>query len=287
MDGFVNILVSGIAYGFVLFLMAGGLSITLGLMGFANMAHAALAMVGGYTAALLTGKAGWPFLAAVAMAGATATLTGAVLERTLFRRLYQASELEQVLLTIGVVYVAIAAATYLVGPEQMAIAVPVWLDGNLRLGPIDVNRYRLFLIVFGVVLLFSLVRLIDHTTFGAKIRAAVANRRMTASCGIDVDKLYALAFALGSALAGLGGALSVKLLGLDPNFPIKFLTELLIVVSVGGLGSLRGTFLAAMLFGLIDVVGKYLLPEIGAFIIYATALALLTVRPQGLLGRPQ
>jgi branched-chain amino acid transport system permease protein len=287
MVGFVNILIGGIAYGFVLFLMAGGLSITLGLMGFANMAHAALAMVGGYTAALLIGKAGWPFLAAVAMAGATAALTGAVLERTLFRRLYQASELEQVLLTIGVVYVAIAAATYLVGPEQMAIAVPAWLDGNLRLGPIDVNRYRLFLIVFGVVLLFSLVRLIDHTTFGAKIRAAVANRRMTASCGIDVDRLYALAFALGSALAGLGGALSVKLLGLDPNFPIKFLTELLIVVSVGGLGSLRGTFLAAMLFGLIDVVGKYLLPEIGAFIIYATALALLTVRPQGLVGRPQ
>jgi branched-chain amino acid transport system permease protein len=287
MVGFVNILIGGIAYGFVLFLMAGGLSITLGLMGFANMAHAALAMVGGYTAALLIGKAGWPFLAAVAMAGATAALTCAVLERSLFRRLYQASELEQVLLTIGVVYVAIAAATYLVGPEQMAIAVPAWLDGNLRLGPIDVNRYRLFLIVFGVVLLFSLVRLIDHTTFGAKIRAAVANRRMTASCGIDVDKLYALAFALGSALAGLGGALSVKLLGLDPNFPIKFLTELLIVVSVGGLGSLRGTFLAAMLFGLIDVVGKYLLPEIGAFIIYATALALLTVRPQGLVGRPQ
>jgi branched-chain amino acid transport system permease protein len=287
MVGFVNILIGAIAYGFVLFLMAGGLSITLGLMGFANMAHAALAMVGGYTAALLIGKAGWPFLAAVAMAGATAALTGAVLERNLFRRLYQASELEQVLLTIGVVYVAIAAATYLVGPEQMAIAVPAWLDGNLRLGPIDVNRYRLFLIVFGVVLLFALVRLIDHTTFGAKIRAAVANRRMTASCGIDVDRLYALAFALGSALAGLGGALSVKLLGLDPNFPIKFLTELLIVVSVGGLGSLRGTFLAAMLFGLIDVVGKYLLPEIGAFIIYATALALLTVRPQGLVGRPQ
>jgi branched-chain amino acid transport system permease protein len=287
MFGFVNILVGGIAYGFVLFLMAGGLSITLGLMGFANMAHAALAMVGGYTAALLIGKAGWPFLAAVAMAGAAATLTGAILERTLFRRLYQASELEQVLLTIGVVYVAIAAATYLVGPEQMAITVPAWLDGNLRLGPIDVNRYRLFLIVSGVALLLLLVRLIDHTTFGAKIRAAVFNRRMTASCGIDVDKLYALAFALGSALAGLGGALSVKLLGLDPNFPIKFLTELLIVVSVGGLGSLRGTFLAAMLFGLIDVVGKYLLPEIGAFTIYATALAVLTVRPQGLVGRPQ
>lgn len=287
MVGFVNVLIGGIAYGFVLFLMAGGLSITLGLMGFANMAHAALAMVGGYTAALLIGKAGWPFLAAVAMSAATAAGVGAILERSLFRRLYDASELEQVLLTIGVVYVSIATATYLVGPEQMAIAVPAWLDGNVGIGAIDVSRYRLFLIGSGTALLLALLGLIDHTNFGARIRAAVFNRRMTASCGIDVGRLYAFAFALGSALAGLGGALSVKLLGLDPNFPIKFLTELLIVVSVGGLGSLRGTFAASLMFGVLDVAGKYLLPEIGAFIIYATALAVLTVRPQGLVGRRQ
>ena len=286
MLGLVNVLIGGVAYGAVLFLMAGGLSITLGLMGFANMAHAALAMVGGYTAALLI-KAGWPFLGALAMAAAAACAVGAAFERLLFRRLYQASELEQVLLTIGVVYVAIAAATYLVGPEQMAIAVPGWLDGNLRIGAVEINRYRLFLIVAGLLLLLALLGLIDHTTFGAKIRAAVFNRRMTASCGVDVDRLYALAFALGSLLAGLGGALSVKLLGLDPNFPVKFLTELLIVVSVGGLGSLRGTFLAALMFGVVDVVGKYLMPEIGAFIIYATALAVLTIRPQGLAGRPK
>ncbi|HJP69883.1 MAG TPA: branched-chain amino acid ABC transporter permease, partial [Sphingomicrobium sp.] len=185
----------------------------------------------------------------------------------------------------GVVYVAIAAATYVFGPEQMAITIPAWLEGGVRIGSLDVNRYRLFLIGTGLLLLVVLVVLIDHTVFGAKIRAAVYNRRMTASCGIDVDRLYALAFALGSALAGLGGALSVRLLGLDPNFPVKFLTELLIVVSVGGLGSLRGTFLAAMMFGIVDVGGKYLLPEIGAFIIYATALIVLSVRPQGLAGR--
>lgn len=285
MLGLLNVLIGGIAYGAVLFLMAGGLSITLGLMGFANMAHAAFAMVGGYVAALLIGKAGVPFLAALLLATAAACVVGAMFERTLFRRLYQASELEQILLTIGVVYVSIAAVTYLVGPEQMAITLPGWLEGNIRLGEIDINRYRLFLIATGVVLLVGLLALIDHTTFGAKIRAAVFNRRMTASCGVDVDRLYALAFALGSALAGLGGALSVKLVGLDPNFPIKFLTELLIVVSVGGLGSLRGTYLAAMLFGVVDVVGKYLMPEAGAFIIYAAALLVLTIRPQGLVGR--
>ena len=285
MSGLANVAIGGIAYGFVLFLMAGGLSITLGLMGFANMAHAALAMVGGYTAVLLIGKVGWPFAAAVAMAALTTVAVGAVFERLLFRRLYRASELEQVLLTIGVVYVAIAAATYVFGPEQMAITIPAWLEGGVRIGSLDVNRYRLFLIGVGLVLLVTLVVLIDHTVFGAKIRAAVHNRRMTASCGINVDRLYALAFALGSALAGLGGALSVRLLGLDPNFPVKFLTELLIVVSVGGLGSLRGTFFAAMMFGIVDVGGKYLLPEIGAFIIYTTALIVLSVRPQGLAGR--
>lgn len=285
MSGFANVAVGGIAYGFVLFLMAGGLSITLGLMGFANMAHAALAMVGGYTAALLIAKAGWPFAVAVVMAVLTTVAVGAVFERLLFRRVYRASELEQVLLTIGVVYVAIATATYLFGPEQMAIAIPAWLEGGIRIGGLDVNRYRLFLIGTGLLLLVILVVLIDHTVFGAKIRAAVYNRRMTASCGIDVDRLYVLAFALGSALAGLGGALSVRLLGLDPNFPVKFLVELLIVVSVGGLGSLRGTFFAAMMFGIVDVGGKYLVPEIGAFIIYATALIILTVRPQGLTGR--
>jgi branched-chain amino acid transport system permease protein len=287
MLGLANVLIGGVAYGFVLFLMAGGLSITLGLMGFANMAHAAFAMLGGYTAALLIAKAGWSFLAALGAAVVVTCIVGAVFERFLFRRLYRASELEQVLLTIGVVYVAIAAASYLVGPEQVAITMPAWLDGNVRFGALDVNRYRLFLIGIGSTLLILLLALIDHTNFGAKIRAAVFNRRMTASCGIDVARLYALAFVLGSGLAGIGGALSIKLLGLDPNFPVKFLVEILIVVNVGGLGSIRGTFLAAILFGVVDVVGKYLVPEIGAFIIYATALAILVVRPQGLTGRLQ
>jgi branched-chain amino acid transport system permease protein len=287
MLGFVNVLVAGIAYGFVLFLMAGGLSITLGLMNFANMAHAAFAMVGGYAAALLIAKVGVPFVPAVIAAAVVAALVGASFERVLFHRFYRAPELEQVLMTIGVVYVAIAAATYFVGPEQIAVSVPAWLEGNVRLGLVEINSYRAFLIIVGLALLAGVVGLIEHTTFGAKVRAAVANRRMTASCGVDVDRLYAAAFALGSALAGLGGALSVKLVGLDPYFPIKFLTDLLIVVSVGGLGSLGGTFFAAVLFGAVDVVGKYLLPGAGGFILYATALIVLTVRPQGLAGRRQ
>lgn len=285
MLGFFTVLIGGVAYGFVLFLMAGGLSITLGLMRFANMAHAAFAMLGGYVAALSTTKLGLPFPLALVAAVLVTCLVGAAFERTLFRRLYAASDLDQVLLTIGVVYVAIAGATFVFGPDQMTIAIPSWLDGDVVFGPLALNRYRVFLICAGLLLLGALVGLIDHTTFGAKIRAAVYNRRMTASCGIDVDRLYAFAFAIGSALAGLGGALSVRLLGLDPYFPVKFLTELLIVVSVGGLGSLRGTFFAAIMFGVLDTLGKYLLPEVGAFIIYALALIVLAVRPQGLSGR--
>jgi branched-chain amino acid transport system permease protein len=242
-------------------------------------------MVGGYVAALLIAKAGAPFLVALVAAAAVAAGLGVIFERTLFRRLYAAPELDQVLLTIGLVYVSIAAATFLAGHEQVAIAVPGWLEGDVRFGPLAVNAYRIFLICLGLVLLVLLVTGIERTTFGATIRAAVFNRRMTASSGVDVDRLYTIAFALGSGLAGLGGALSVKLLGLDPYFPIKFLTELLIVVSVGGLGSLYGTFLAALLFGVGDVLGKYLFPEAGAFIIYAMALVILVLRPYGLLGR--
>jgi branched-chain amino acid transport system permease protein len=285
MHGFINVLIGGIAYGFVLFLMAGGLSITLGLMRFANMAHAAFAMLGGYVTALLIAKAGWPFPVALVMAVLVTTVVGVIFERVLFRRMYGAPELDQVLLTTGLVFVSIAAATFVFGTQQVAIFLPDYLQGNVRIGSIDINIYRLFLIAVGLLLLLLIVAGIEHTTFGAKIRAAVCNRRMTESSGIDVDRLYMVAFAIGAGLAGLGGALSVVLLGLNPYFPLRFLTELLIVVSVGGLGSLAGTFVAALMFGIGDVVGKYLFPEAGAFIIYGMALGVLLWRPNGLLGR--
>jgi branched-chain amino acid transport system permease protein len=283
--GFINVLIGGIAFGFVLFLMAGGLSITLGLMRFANMAHAAFAMLGGYVTALLIAKAGWPFPLALAAAVAVTTFAGVFLERVLFRRMYGAPELDQVLLTTGLVFVSIAVATFLFGTQEMPIFLPDYLQGNVRIGSVDINIYRLFLIAVGLLLLLLIIAGIEHTTFGAKIRAAVFNRRMTESSGIDVDRLYMVAFAIGAGLAGLGGALSVPLLGLNPYFPLRFLTELLIVVSVGGLGSLAGTFVAALMFGVGDVVGKYLFPEAGAFIIYGMALGVLLWRPNGLLGR--
>lgn len=281
----INVLINGLAYGVLLFLMAGGLSVTMGLMGFANLAHGSLAMLGGYILVTLMNVYGWPFLAALAAAAAGAAVAGLIVERTVFRRLYRGAELDQVLLTIGVVSMTVAAATYVWGVQSQEVHLPPWLDGRVHAGPIDVGVYRLFLIVVGGALTVGLVRGIDHTNFGAKIRAAVDNRRMTTSCGVNVDRLFALAFMIGSALAGLGGGLAVALVGLDPNFPVKYLVFLLIVVVVGGLGSIKGTLVAAIALGMCDVTGKYYVPQAGAFILYAVTVVVLLWRPRGLFGR--
>jgi branched-chain amino acid transport system permease protein len=280
-----NVLVNGAAYGMMLFLMAGGLSVTMGLMGFANLAHGSLAMLGGYVMATLMNAHGWPFLPALLAATVATAAAGAVVERTVFRRLYGGVELDQVLLTIGVVSMAGAAATYIWGSQPTTVHIPPWLDGRLQIGSFDFGIYRLFLIIVGGALTAGLMLGIDKTNFGAKIRAAVDNRRMTVSCGIDVKRLFALAFAIGSALAGFGGGLAVALVGLDPNFAVKYLVFLLMVVVVGGLGSIRGTLAASIALGVCDVTGKYYVPDAGAFILYAVTVITLLWRPRGLFGR--
>ena len=282
---FLNILLDGIAYGVLLFLMAGGLSVTMGLMGFANLAHGSLAMLGGYIVVSLMNDAGWPFLLTLPAAAAGAAAAGFIVERTIFRRLYGGPELDQVLLTVGVVSMTVAAATFVWGAGAQPVHVPPWLDGRLHVGFLDIGTYRLFLILVGGALTAGLMLGIDRTSFGARIRAAVDNRRMTRSCGIDVDRLFATAFAIGSALAGLGGGLAVYLVGLDPQFPVKYLVYLLIVVVVGGLGSIKGTLLAAIALGVADVGGKYYVPQAGAFILYGVTVLILLWRPTGLFGR--
>jgi branched-chain amino acid transport system permease protein len=254
-------------------------------MGFANLAHGALAMLGGYILVMLMNGHGWAFLPALGAATVGAAAAGVVVERTVYRRLYRGAELDQVLLTIGIVSMTVAAATFVWGAAPQAVQMPAWLDGRFHAGGIDVGTYRLFLIVVGGALTAGLVLGIDKTSFGAKIRAAVDNRRMTVSCGINVDRLFTLAFAIGSALAGLGGGLAVSLVGLDPNFAVKYLVFLLMVVVVGGLGSIKGTLAAAIALGICDVTGKYYVPQAGAFILYAMTVAMLLWRPRGLFGR--
>jgi branched-chain amino acid transport system permease protein len=265
--------------------MAGGLSVTMGLMGFANLAHGSLAMLGGYIVVGLMRDYHWPFLLTLPAAAIGAAIAGWIVERTIFKRFYGGKELDQVLLTIGIVSMTVAIATYVWGSTPQPVRVPEFLDGRIHVGIVDVGIYRLFLIVLGGLLTLGLVLGIDRTTFGAKIRAAVDNRRMTVSCGINVDRLFTLAFAIGSALAGLGGGLAVYLVGLDPSFPVKYLVYLLIVVVVGGLGSIQGTLVAAIALGICDVAGKYYVPEAGAFVLYAVTVLLLLWRPQGIFGR--
>lgn len=281
----MTILFDGLAEGMLLFLISVGLSVTLGLMNFVNLAHGALAMLGGYVCVLLLSRAGAPFLLAVPIAAIAAAVAGIVLERTLYRRLYAASHLDQVLFSIGLNFMAVATAHYFFGAQQQPIVLPDFLKGQINLPGLDIGVYRLFLIAIGVVLTVGLQWLVASTRFGAQLRASVDNPRIARGLGINVGRVFTLTFALGSALAGLGGALGIEMLGLDPGFPLKYIVYFLIVVAVGGSGNIKGSLLASLMLGIFDVAGKYYLPQVGAFVIYAVMVIMLIVRPQGFFGR--
>jgi branched-chain amino acid transport system permease protein len=282
----LTILFDGVAYGMLLFLLACGLSVTLGLMNFVNLAHGAFAMAGGYAAAVLMNRYNVPFLATLPVAFAFAALLGVILERTLYRRLYGASHLDQVLFTIGLVFMAMPIANYFLGDQPQPVRVPAFLSGRLEIGGIGVGVYRLFIIAVCGAIAGGLQAFLIGTRFGAQLRAAVDDRRVASGLGVNVDLLFAVTFAIGSGLAGLGGALSADLVGgIDPSFPIKFMVSFLIVVAIGGSNGIIGALLGALLLGILDVAGKYYVPSIGAFIIYAVMVATLIIRPQGLFSR--
>lgn len=281
----VIVLFDGFAFGMLLFVLSVGLSVTLGLMNFINLAHGAFGMLGGYVAVTMMRHLGLPFLLALPAAFLAAAAVSVIFERTLFRRLYRAGELNQVLFTIGLVFVAAAAATYLFGTAQQPIILPDWLRGSVEIGGLRFGVYRIFLIVISLAIVAALVFSIERTRLGARIRAAVDNQRVAQGLGLDVERVFAITFALGSGLAGLGGALAIEIVGLDPAFGFHFLVYVLIVVSVGGLGSITGSFVGAALLGIGDVAGKYFVPEIGSFLIYLLLVAILLVRPMGLFGK--
>ena len=281
----LTILFDGIAYGMVLFVLGCGLSVTMGLMNFVNLAHGAFAMLGGYVAVQAMQRLGVPFLASLPLAFLAAALVGIALERLIYRPMYAKSHLDQVMFSIGLVFMAVAGTDWLMGSTQQFIRLPAWLQGRFEIAGIGIGRYRLFVIAICGLLAVSLQWGFTRTRFGSRLRAAVDDARVARGLGIPVNRLFALTFALGCGLAGLGGALGIELMGLDPTFPLKFMIYFLIVVTVGGTSSITGPFFAAMLLGVADVVGKYLVPEIGAFIIYALMVALLITRPHGLFAR--
>lgn len=280
-----GVLFDGLAYGMLLFLLSVGLSVTLGMMNFVNLAHCSFAMLGGYVTVTLTNQLGWPFLATLPFAFLSAAIVSVVLERLLYRRLYRATDLDQCLLTIGIVFVSVAVAAYLYGTIQQPVTLPSYLRGSVAAFGQSFSVYRLFLIGMSLAVTVILVATLEYTRFGAQVRAAVDNQRMARGLGIDVDRIFAATFALGSGLAGLGGALAIEIIGLDHAFAFTYLVYVLIVVSVGGLGSIGGSFVAASLLGVSDMAGKYYFPQLGAFLIYLVMVTLLMWRPAGLFGR--
>jgi branched-chain amino acid transport system permease protein len=280
-----GVLFDGFAYGMLLFLLSVGLSVTLGMMNFVNLAHCAFAMLGGYVTVSLVNQFGWPFFATLPAAFLAAGAASVVFERTLYRRLYRAGELDQVLLTIGLAFVSVAVAAYTFGTVQQPIEVPSYLRGSVQFAGITFGIYRMFLVATGLAVAVVLVLTLEYTRFGAQVRAAVDNQRMARGLGINVEGSFAITFALGSGLAGLGGALAIEIVGLDHAFAFTYLVYVLIVVAVGGLGSIGGSFAAAVLIGVSDVAGKYYVPELGSFLIYLVMVALLMWRPAGLFGR--
>lgn len=281
----ISIFFDGLAYAMLLFVISVGLSVTMGLMGFVNLAHGAFAMAGGYVVVAAMNIAGFPFLLALLTAFIVVALASIPLERLLYAPLYKAGELDQVLLCIGLIFMAISMVTLIFGPNPPAIVLPEFLKGQVDLGFKTFPTYRFFMILVGVGMMVLLWYGFERTTIGAKIRAAVDNRQMAQAVGIDVDKLFILTFAVGSGLAAVGGGMAIDIVGISPVFAFNYLVFFLIVVAVGGLGSLTGAFVAAIVLGVIDTAGKYIWPEGGAFFIYAVTVAVLLIRPQGFFGK--
>lgn len=285
----LTILFDGIAYGMLLFVLAVGLAVTMGLMNFINLAHGAFAMAGGYITVLLMQHFGIPFLLCLPIAFAASALLGAALERTLYRPMYKKPHLDQVLFSIGLTFMAVASVDYFVGSSQQIMQLPSFLKGRTEIGTgawmLGMGHYRLFIIAVCAVLTIALQYVLTRTRFGSRLRASVDDQRVAAGLGINVNVVFLSTFAVGSGLAGLGGALGAEVLGLDPGFPLKFMIYFLIVVAVGGTTSITGPLLAALLLGVADVAGKYYIPKMGAFIVYSLMIAILIWRPQGLFVR--
>ncbi len=281
----LGVLFDGIAYGSLLFVISIGLSVTMGLMNFVNLAHGAFAMLGGYACVMLMTNAGVPFLATLPVAFVVAAAAGIVLERTLYVRLYKATHLDQVMFSIGLVFMAVAATTYFFGPSQQPVRLPDFLRGQVQVAGIGLGAYRIFLIAVVAVITVALHFLLVKTRFGAQVRASVDNQVASAGLGINVNRVFGVTFALGSGLAGLGGGLGIDVLGLDPTFPFKYMVYFLLVVAIGGAGTIKGGLVAAMILGICDVAGKYYVPQVGAFIIYFLMVLLMILYPAGLYGR--
>jgi branched-chain amino acid transport system permease protein len=281
----ISVAFHGLTLGMVLYLISVGLSVTMGLMGFVNLAHGAFAMAGGYVMTTLMNRWGVDFPLALLVAVAVVIAASLLLERLLYRRFYGGNELDQVLLTMGLIFMSVGAATYIWGPLAQPMRPPELLRGQISLFGRSLPAYRTFLILCGAIIVTLLWLAVERTRLGTQLRAAVDNLRMAETLGINTSRLFATAFALGSGLAALGGGLGADLLAIAPGYALDNLVYFLIIVAIGGLGSIRGPFLAALVVGVADTAFKYFVPEFGAFFIYALTMAILLRYPNGIFGR--
>jgi branched-chain amino acid transport system permease protein len=283
MTTLIMILFFGIAYGMILYLISVGLSVTMGLMGFVNLAHGVFAMLGGYATVTFMNQLGVPFLLSLAIGCILVAALGFVLERTLYCRFYGRSELDQVLFSFGLILVAVALVRIAWGPLAQPIQLPDYLKGQVTILDLTLPAYRLALIGFGTAVIAGLWFMFDRTLFGARIRAAVDDRAMAQSIGINTSRLFSAAFGLGTGLAALGGGLGADVLAIAPAYPLQYIVYFLIVVAVGGLGNIKGPFVAALAIGISDTACKYFVPEIGSIFIFAFVFAVLVWRPNGIM----
>jgi branched-chain amino acid transport system permease protein len=276
-------LVNGLAYGVLLFLMSAGLSLIFGLMNVVNVAHGSFFMIGAFAALAIMRWTG-SFWLALAFSWVPAVAIGIVMERVFIRRLYARGHLDQVLLTFGFTFVFVDLVRWLFGADIRELAVPDVLSGALDLGGVIVPRYRVFLIAFGGVVALLLWLFLERSRVGAMVRAGVDDAFTATGIGINVPLLFAAVFALGVGLAAIGGAAAGPILGLYPGMDIEILIPAFIVVVVGGMGSLRGAFVASVFVGLVDTFGKAYFPDLALFLIYLLMVVVLLTRPNGLFG---
>lgn len=264
----------------LLFLLSVGLTVIFGLMHFVNLAHGSLYAFGAYVAASLAGALG--YWAGFLLAPLAVAALGAALYFTLIRSMRRAGPMAQVLVTFGLIFVAVDATRLIWGDLPIGIAIPQALEGQVPLLGVDYPVYRLFIIGLGLAILAVLTLVLTRTQIGAMIRAGVDNDGMAACLGINVERMFFLVFAVGCALAGLAGAVAAPVLSVTPDMGLQILIPTLIVIVIGGLGSLKGAVAGSLVFGLVQTFGAVLIPTLNSVLIYALLAAVLVTRPQGL-----
>ncbi len=277
--------INGLSYGMLLFVITCGLALVFGILGVLNLAHGSLYMIGAYVAYSITVSFGFSFWVALIIAPLTVAVLALIIERTLLHTTYKLGHLSQVLLTFGLAYILHDLAKLVWGANVLSISVPSLFSGSVSILGQTFPLYRLIVIGVGLVLAIGLWWIQNKTRWGAIIRAGLSDSEMIGALGVNIRFVFTVVFVLGGFLAGFGGVIAAPILGLYPDMEFQTLILALVVLVIGGLGSITGTFTAAIIVGVLETFGRYLVPEISMFIIFALMAVILIWRPHGLLGK--